>query len=115
MHAPTAIASSPQYRCTKPGTVPACTSRRIRSSNSRIDRMRRYASSNCSRFSFTFGLLPQPAALAKADLRPSTLCCSTRTHDLERSRVGRLGAVRIDDEHVLHVARSELRAEVQAI
>src|ERR1700728_182924 len=45
----TAEASSPAYRCTNPGISPVANSRCTRSSNSRIARMVRYASSNCSR------------------------------------------------------------------
>src|SRR5919202_5338551 len=43
------MASSPAYRWTKPGISPVANSRCRRSSNSRIVRMVRYASSTCSR------------------------------------------------------------------
>src|SRR5215467_3720790 len=49
LHTPTAEASSPAYRCTNPGISPVANSACTRSSNSRIARIIRYASSSCSR------------------------------------------------------------------
>ena len=45
-HTPVADASSPAYKCTKPGMSPVANSSCTRSSKARMDRMVRYTSSN---------------------------------------------------------------------